>query len=163
MAMSCVCSTFLRRYLRDGTREHVNFLSRHQFSAGAPIETPAILNMTNVTSVPRQQIVAMPREEEGSKLSAKLRKAGWIPAVLYGGHFLHDVSLIKVCCHIIRVFRIKFLIAFQVDAKELRKQLRISGESFENTIFDLVVGDKVHAVVPRQLSLHPGEINEFLF
>ena len=56
-------------------------------------------------------------------------------------------------------YELCFSAHFQVDAKELRKQLRISGESFENTVFDLVVGDKVHVVVPRQLSLHPGEIN----
>ena len=50
-----------------------------------------------------------------------------------------------------------------MEAKELRKQLRISGDSFENTVFDLVVGDKVHAVIPRELSLHPGEINEVFY
>ena len=77
MAMSCVLAS--RRYLRDGTRQHVNLFLRHQFSGEVPNATNATFN---VITAPRQQIVAMPREEEGSKKSAKLRKAGWIPAVL---------------------------------------------------------------------------------
>jgi ribosomal protein L25 (general stress protein Ctc) len=73
----------------------------------------------------------------GSRRSSRLREGGWIPGILYGQPLTTPQPV-------------------QVEAKELRGQLRIAGSSFENQIMELTVGDVVHRVLPRELQTHPG-------
>jgi len=86
----------------------------------------------------RRSMLAFPRDVDGSKKSQKLRKSGWIPGVLYGNETTTKPQLI------------------QVEAQELRRQLRLASGSFENQTMHLQVGDKTHLVLPRALQVHPA-------
>lgn len=88
----------------------------------------------------RQSLVAQPRSEEGSTRSNTIRKAGWIPGILYGPG--QDSVNVKV------------------EGKEIARHLRSSRDegfsTFENQTIELVLGDATHLVVPRQLQVHPA-------
>ena len=86
----------------------------------------------------RRSFVALPREVEGTRASRKLRRSGWIPSILYGGSGFGNRQLL------------------QVETKALNKELRELKGSFNNTLYDLHVGEKTYSVLPRQLQIHPA-------
>jgi large subunit ribosomal protein L25 len=79
------------------------------------------------------QLVAETGRPEGSRASRRLRRAGRIPAVVYG----HGIDPIPV----------------SVDAKELR--VALNGEAGSRALLDLRVGPQRHLAVARQLERHP--------
>lgn len=83
-------------------------------------------------------LFAEPREELGSRPSGRLRRAGRVPAVVYG----HGGDNEHVT----------------VDARELNHIL--AGESGANTLITLTVGARSETALARQIQRHPvrGEI-----
>ena len=86
--------------------------------------------------VESRALEARVRNAEGSRRCRSLRRAGWVPSVLYG----EGTSEL-----------------LQVPNLAIRRELRERQQSFENTLYDLVVGDQTHRVVPRQIQFHPGD------
>ena len=68
-------------------------------------------------------------------MSRKMRRAGWIPGVLYGGN--GGKQLLKV------------------PRKTIMAELRARPRSFENSVYDVVIGDETHVAIPRQVARHP--------
>jgi large subunit ribosomal protein L25 len=106
--------------------------------AAAEPHEAASFSAAAASTVERRSFVAVPREVDGTRASRKLRGSGWIPSVMYGGADFGDPQLL------------------QVETKALNKELRELKGSFNNTLYDLHVGDKTYAVLPRQLQIHPA-------
>ena len=101
-------------------------------------DTTSSVTFSDAVQVPRRRLIAHPRSVEGSRAARRLRRDGWIPSVLYGGSSATDTTLL------------------QVEAKDIRKELRELKDSFNNTLYDLEVGGNVYCVLPRQLQTHPA-------
>jgi large subunit ribosomal protein L25 len=85
------------------------------------------------SSMPDVALSASLREERGSKSSRRLRRAGQIPAVLYG----HGSDPL----------------AITVDARALRQAY--ASQSGGGVLFGLSVGGKDHLVITREIQRHP--------
>mmetsp|Transcript_24493 Transcript_24493/g.40837 ORF Transcript_24493/g.40837 Transcript_24493/m.40837 type:complete len:257 (+) Transcript_24493:84-854(+) len=83
------------------------------------------------TEFPRLSVIFRDSASTGSSKSRKLRKEGLVPGVLYGMDQDRNV--------------LKSLIA--IDQKELLRELRVRGSSFENTLYEIQTdGVTVHAI-----------------
>ena len=88
------------------------------------------------------KLTVLPREEQGSRYSRKMRKEGFIPGVVYGQGQDGEKSRVMV-----RVNKIEFL-----------RELRRIGKSIENTVYELSVeGGATELVTPRQVTFNPRE------
>ena len=81
------------------------------------------------------KIAAQPRERAGKGAARATRRAGRVPAVIYGEK--QPPQLIDL------------------DPKELGIQIQKAGQSFFTRIFDVQVGSKAVRVLPRDVQLHP--------
>ena len=70
-----------------------------------------------------------PPQPQGTRASRKLRRSGWIPSILYGGSGFGSQQLL------------------QVETKALNKELRELKGSFNDTLYDLHVGEKTYSVL----------------
>jgi large subunit ribosomal protein L25 len=76
---------------------------------------------------------AQPRDRAGKGAARAARRAGFVPAVIYGDK--KDPRLVNL------------------DPAELRKSLE--GGSFFATVYSLKVGDATERVIPRDVQMHP--------
>jgi large subunit ribosomal protein L25 len=79
------------------------------------------------------EIKAVKRDVKGTGASRRLRRAGSVPGVVYGGH--------------------KDAITIELDHKELFLQFR--HEAFHASILDLILDGKKESVLLRDYQLHP--------
>lgn len=80
------------------------------------------------------ELAAEFREGEGKGASRRLRHAGKVPAILYGGH--------------------KEPRAISLDHQKL--MTLVDNEKFYSSIINLVVGDKKQAAIVKDLQMHPA-------
>ncbi|MFN4263880.1 MAG: 50S ribosomal protein L25/general stress protein Ctc [Thioalkalivibrionaceae bacterium] len=78
-------------------------------------------------------IVANKREQQGTGASRRLRRAGRIPAIIYGGHAEPE--------------------KIDLDHNEVTKQLR--NEAFYSQVLTLDVGGRIEKAVLRDIQRHP--------
>lgn len=76
---------------------------------------------------------AQPRDRAGKGAARAARRAGFVPAVIYGDK--KDPRLVNL------------------DPKDLKKSL--DGGAFFATVYSLKVGDATERVIPREVQMHP--------
>ena len=76
---------------------------------------------------------AQPRDRAGKGAARAARRAGFVPAVIYGDK--KDPRLVNL------------------DPREVRKQL--DGGSFFATVYSLKIGEETERVIPRDVQMHP--------
>jgi large subunit ribosomal protein L25 len=81
------------------------------------------------------KIAAQPRERAGKGAARAIRRAGRVPAVIYGEK--QPPQLIDL------------------DPKELMVQIQRAGQSFFTRVFDVEVNGKTIRTLPRDVQLHP--------
>lgn len=94
-----------------------------------------------VSNLPQLTVKARDPKQMGSRKSRELRESsGLIPGVVYGVD--EDRNVVKI--------------SVVTPVKELVKEMRVKGRSFENTLYEIIFEDgSKHVVTPRQLQLHP--------
>ena len=81
------------------------------------------------------KIAAQPRERAGKGAARATRRAGRVPAVIYGEKQTPQL--------------------IDLDPKELSMQIQKAGQSFFTRIFDVELAGKAVRVLPRDVQLHP--------
>lgn len=79
-------------------------------------------------------------EDTGTGKSRKARLAGLVPGLVYGKGGDGKNEYIPIW----------------VRERDLAREYNARADSFENTLFDVVLGDQRIRVLPRQLEVHPG-------
>lgn len=81
------------------------------------------------------KIAAQPRERAGKGAARATRRAGRVPAVIYGEKQAPEL--------------------IDLDPKELWMQIQKAGQSFFTRVFDVQVSGKTIRTLPRDVQLHP--------
>ena len=89
------------------------------------------------------KLSVLPREEDGSRRSRKMRHEGYIPGVVYGQGTSGEDHRVLV----------------KVNLRELQREMRRVGKSLENTVYELQVeGGATETVTPRQVTFNPRKL-----
>ena len=96
---------------------------------------PTVRQRRASSSFPRLEVA--PRADDGSRAARRLRAAGLIPGVVYGGDAARPRRLVAVC------------------EKALGRELRARRAAVENTVYELNIQGEAgtELVVPRQVQL----------
>jgi len=88
-------------------------------------------------------LTAQPREETGSRRMRRARKRGLVPGVLYGRR--EDGTVADP-------------VLLHIEEADLAREVRLRGETLENTLYDLTINGETIRVLPRQLQSHPCKL-----